>query len=269
MKQIKAAFLGVLATIVGVYTSAIGASGQAKVLAIRAGSAQQSVDGQSWSSLQVGSVLKPPVIIKTDSAASVDLDLGVNGPLVRVAPSSSLKISNLEISEGVAETVANTQMELNEGKMYAIVRKKSAASVYEVRTPVAVCGVDYGTVAIRSTGQLVVLEGAGYTLYTPPGQTQAKRFEVPAGYMFEPTLNNNQGGVVPIRPSEENELRNIAAQLAAYLPAVERALAWRPNPRWNDPGRPFVSPGGEVGSDPAFNLPFLINPTVPVSPVTP
>ena len=211
MKNYQRAFIGIFVSSALFFSlNAVAATGKARVQSIRAGTAQYSLDGQTWTTAQVGTVLQP-------------------------------------------------------GAIHAIVRKLSAASKFEVKTPIDLCGVRLGRVGVTDRGQLMVLRGHGYVLYTAPGKEQPKRFEVPAGYMFEPTLNNNAGGVIPLKPSLVHELRYQTAQLYGMLPPEERIIVWRPTPIWNVPSRPFVSPGGEVGSGPAWVLPPVLNPTSPVS----
>jgi len=266
MKNYQRAFIGIFVSSALFFSlNAVAATGKARVQSIRAGTAQYSLDGQTWTTAQVGTVLQPGAIVKTDEAGTVDLYLGKNGPLVRLTPKTTLKIVRLEITEGAGETIVTTELELVQGKIHAIVRKLSAASKFEVKTPIDLCGVRLGRVGITDRGQLMVLRGHGYVLYTAPGKEQPKRFEVPAGYMFEPTLNNNAGGVIPLKPSLVHELRYQTAQLYGMLPPEERIIVWRPTPIWNIPSRPFVSPGGEVGSGPAWVLPPVLNPTSPVS----
>jgi len=275
MKQHARFLMGAATSLAVAWTVAVSGQadqGQARVQSIRAGSASYSVDGKTWNAVQVGTVLKQGAKIKTDGAGVVDLYLGKNGPLVRLAPSTTLGLTTLEIRKGAGETVVTTLLDLPQGKIHALVRRLNAASKFEIKTPTALCGVRGTRITATSRGEFTVLEGRGYVLYTPPGKTKANRFEVRAGFTFEPTLNNNEGGVIETLPSLANELRSATSQMMGYLPEFERVRAWTPTPSWNMPGRPFVAPGGgqAQGGDPSFVLPPVTEPgSQPTSPVQP
>lgn len=237
--------------------------GSAKVQAIRSGSAQYTVDGVSWSPLQAGTVLKPGTTLKTDMMGVVDLYLGKNGPWVRLTPDTTLALSNLMVDEGAGETVVNTQLGLNTGRIQGVVRKLSQSSRYEVKTPTGTCGIRGTRYEISASNRVIVDEGVVDVLYTAPGQATPTRFEVRAGFMFEPMLNNGAGGVIPIPQDIRSQLNSDLNSLRGGGGPEERVEVWLPNPGWNIPNRPFDSPGSE---DPPFVLPPVYNPTTPSTP---
>lgn len=233
----------------------------AKVQAIRAGAAQYTADGVVWNTVQVGSVLWSGTTIKTDAAGVVDLNLGKNGPALRLTPDTTLVIQTLDLMQGEGEAIATTALELPNGKIHAAVRKLSASSKYEIKTPVSTCGVRGTDVSCSSRGDFVVENGSGYTLYTPPGETQANQFQVPGGYTFDPSLNNYKGGVYETMPSVRLELERAISELLEFVSSDERGQVWAPRPAWMTPGRQGVPPASD---DPAFNLPPVVNLTTPV-----
>ncbi len=235
---------------------------KAKVQAIRAGAAQYTVDGVAWNTAQVGSVLEPGTTIKTDAAGVVDLNLGKNGPALRLTPDTTLVIQTLDLMQGEGEAITTTTLELPNGKIHATVRKLSASSKYEIKTPVSTCGVRGTDVSCSSRGDFVVENGSGYVLYTPPGETQASQFQVPGGYTFDPSLNNYQGGVYETMPSVRLELERAIGQLLEFVSTGERGQEWAPRPAWMTPRRQGTPPS--EGDDPAFVLPPVVNPTTPV-----
>lgn len=270
MKQCARLFAGLVtfgATAAVVSSLTVAAEpGSAKVQAIRAGSAQFSTDGATWNTLQVGTTLQAGASVKTDAAGVVDLDLGANGPAVRLTPATTLNLTTLSVVQGAGEKIATTELGLPAGKIHAVVRKLSASSKWEVKTPVSTCGVRGTAVTVTSRGNMVVSKGAGYVRYTAPGETTPRNFDVPNGYTFDPSLNNNKGGVVKTLPSVELELEQNASGLVTAIGVTGGAPGWAPSPAWSVP----PSKGGNLGqggqSDPPQNLVPITQPTTPIAP---
>lgn len=241
--------------------------GSAKVQAIRAGSAQYSLDGVNYSPLQVRAVLEQGCTIKTDSMGVVDLYLGKNGPLVRLTPATTLALTALTFDAGAGETVINTELGLSTGRILGVVRKMSASSRYEVKTPVGTCAIRGTKYEVSATGRVIIEEGVGDFAFAPPGAANPTHFEVQAGYMFDPTLNGGRGGVVPT-PTNIRELqRDEYQQMRGGMTGEERVQIWVPSPSWMAPDRPFDEPGR--GRDNLANpwvLPPVSSPTTQVYP---
>lgn len=272
MKRNARLFSGLMAVgslvLAGALLPASAASASATVKAIKAGGAQYTVDGTTWNTLQVGTVLSEGATVKTDAAGVVDLNLGANGPAVRLTPSTTLKIHTLSLTEGAGEKIATTELGLPEGKIHAVVRKLSASSKWEVKTSVSTCGVRGMRVTVTSRGEMVVLDGSGYAYYTAPGQTQPKRFDVGSGYMFDPALNNNQGGVIEILPSVKIELEEAASGLLQWAAVEARIQQWAPSPQWNVPKREGESTGKSGPADASWQtVDTITEPQGTVSPV--
>lgn len=244
--------------------SAQAYEGTAKVQAIPSGSAQYTVDGTSWATLEKGAVLKQGATIKTDAMGVVDLYLGKNGPQVRLAPQTTLALSALTYDEGAGETIITTELGLTTGKIQGVVRKMSAASRYEVKTPVGTCGIRGTKYEITSTGRVTVEAGIVDVMYTPPGSGAPVKFEVPAGYTFDPMLNNGRGGVIPTPGTIRDQLNEDLRDLQQFVSPEERATVWVPAPSWMMPDRP-VDPAGTT-SDKPWVLPPMYNPTTPTTP---
>jgi len=240
--------------------------GSAKVQAIRAGTAQYSVDGVIFSPLQLGAVLGPGATVKTDSMGIVDLYLGKNGPLVRLTPATTLALTTLTVEAGAGETVVNTELGLSTGRIMGVVRKMSASSRYDVKTPVGACGIRGTLYEVSATGRVIVEEGVADVTFSPPGAASPTRFEVQAGYMFDPTLNNGRGGVVAtpvnIRELQRDEYR----QMRGGVPSEERAQIWSPMPSWLMPDRPFDEANSQRDKDTPWAIPPVANPTTQVLP---
>ena len=248
--------------------SVLGAPGSARIDAVRAGTARYSTDGVSWLDAKAGVVLGPGATIRTDTLGVVDLDLGKNGPSVRVTPDTDLALKTLNLESGAGETVVTTELGLNRGKIQGVVRKMSAASKYEVITLV-------GTVAIRGTkyqvsarGEVSVEDGDAVVRYTAPGVTAPTEYVLRGGYTFEPTLNNNRGGMIETLPSVTEEITVATSEFGARAPGevMVTEAGYSPVPSWASLPKPFAAPGeGDAFSQP-FVAPPVANPTTPVEP---
>lgn len=252
--------------------------GSAKVQAMQGGSAQYSLDGVTFSPLQEGTVLQQGATIKTDSMGVVDLYLGKNGPSVRLTPATTLKLTTLSSDAGAGETILDTELELSAGCIAGIVRKMSLSSRYEVRTPVGTADIRAGKYQICATGRLIVEEGMADFSFAPAGAAAATSFEVPAEYMFDPTLSSGRGGVVPTPFNIRDNLRSEFAQMRGGAGGGEEPVqVWSPTPSWMQPDRPFDEPSLQPdGIGKPWVRPPVLNPTVgfeeyypPISPWRP
>jgi hypothetical protein len=246
----------------GFGSTALAGQGSAKVQAIRSGSAQYSTDGTSWTPLDIGTVLSEGATVKTDTLGVVDLYLGKNGPLVRLTPATTLTLTKLSLTEGAGETVADTQLNLNSGRIQGVVRKLNQSSSYSVKTPVGTCGVRGTKYEISASGRVTVDEGIVDVMYTPPGATAPVRFEVRAGYTFDPALNNGQGGVIPTPTNIREQLQQDLQSFRTVISEEERVTVWVPTPSWLTPERPFEPTG--AGTEAPWVLPPVYNPTTKV-----
>ncbi len=143
---------------------------KAIVRSVRDGSADISQDdGRSWKRARVGMVLGERGMIRTDNTATVDLFLGVNGPVVRVTKSTTLGIDKLDYENTGIETLIETQLDLSAGRILGIVKKMAASSKYEVKTPNGVAGVRGTEFAISADGSAQVFSGTLIIVYIVDG----------------------------------------------------------------------------------------------------
>jgi hypothetical protein len=261
-RSINAAVCGLVLFTMGLSSTAFADQGSAKVQSIRSGSAQYSTDGNSWTPLAVGTVLSEGATVKTDTLGVVDLFLGKNGPLVRLTPATTLTLTKLGLTEGAGETVVDTQLGLTTGRIQGVVRKLSQTSNYAVKTPVGTCGIRGTKYEISSTGRVSVLEGIVDVWFTPAGANAPVRFEVRAGYTFDPSQNNGQGGVTPTPTNIRDQLQEDMQSFRTVVTPEGRATVWIPSPSWMEPARP-VDPSG-AGAGQPWVLPPVYNPTTKV-----
>ncbi len=232
----------------------------AKVQRIAAGSAQCSEDGSTWQTLQAGAVLKQGTTIKTDASGVVDLYLGKNGPLLRVAPDTTLKFNTLTCDKGAGETITDTELGLDNGKITGIVRKISGSSKFEIKTASTTCAIKGTKFDGSSRGQFAIKDGTAEVFYTPAGETSPTRFDVPGGYTFEPSANGGKGGVIPTPAELVLDFQQSLDALTG-IPGAQAMMGWAPTPTWSAPARPFASPGNY---QPAFTMPPVMTPTTQI-----
>lgn len=162
--------------------------GKAVVRAITKGTARYKDPASGvtdWTPLKVDTVLKPGAVVETDATGIVDLFLGVNGPVVRVTPGTQLALDKLTFGKVAGETVIETQLDLKAGTILGSVKKLAAASKYEVKTPVGVCGIRGTEYKISADGRVTVLKGLVRITYTLPGQAPVT-VDVGEGQSFIP-----------------------------------------------------------------------------------
>lgn len=196
MKQIRVLVLATVCGVALLFTTKVNAQSAGVVTVVRVhGSAFYSTSGDNWQALSPGMTLEAGAAIKTDPASSVDIVLsdhvvnsgglakstsgfpvkdasgapmrqaGVNNVLVeqnviRVTESTVLSIDKLTYEGTGADMVSDTELNLQSGHIFGSVKKLSAMSKYEVKTPVGVAGIRGTTYWIGSDGTAAVGTGS-------------------------------------------------------------------------------------------------------------
>jgi len=114
--------------------------GEAKVFKIK-GSAQFSVPGGTLAPLRDRARLKPGTTIVTGTDSTVDLFLGVNGPILHLGPATTVSLDVLTFSGSGDDAIIETKINLEDGEVFGSVHKIAATSKYEVKTPTGVAGI--------------------------------------------------------------------------------------------------------------------------------
>jgi hypothetical protein len=127
--------------------------------------AAECSEGGAWAALKIGQELRPGTVIRTANDSSVDLFLDQNGPLVRLAENTTLGIEKLNFENTGIDTVIETQLDLKSGRLIGIVKKLSATSKYEVKTPNGVAGIRGTQYVISADGTVTVAEGQVVVVY--------------------------------------------------------------------------------------------------------
>ena len=135
--------------------------------------------------------------------------------VVRLNPDTTLTIDKLTTSDTGADTVSDTELNLQKGRIFASVKKMSPTSEYLVKIPNGVAGIRGTKCSIGADGLVAVFESTSSGVVVSLTQTSAngtsstQTFLVAPGQVFDPAGN----GVVAIPPSELHILQGIFAQV--------------------------------------------------------
>lgn len=209
--------------------------GYATVVRVQ-GSASYSLDGGAHKfPLLAGKFLEPGATIYTESDGVVDVVLGqavgmpqassaptrislaadspVRGMItyrpateqnvVRVMASSILALDKLTTTSSGADTVSDTELDLQKGGIYASVKKLSPASQYLIKTPTGVAGVRGTQVSITLNDDGTIKSVKVYKTHNDDGLVLAvtsggatQTYLIQAGEMWEPG-NANPVSITP------------------------------------------------------------------------
>ncbi len=239
-KSLLAAFLCV--AIAGLAASASAeATKQGYITAVRVqGNVTYSLGpGQPQYPLVAGKFIEPGAIVYTKDNGIVDLVLGkavdlpqapwspnrispapdsqVRGYVsyrpntdphaIRPTPNTTLAVDKLSIVDTGSDTVSDTELDLQKGKIFASVRKLSGASQYIVKLPNGVAGVRGTMFSITVDGIVACYESAGggviLALTLPSGVSQT--FVVAPGQLLDPST----GAPAQISPEMLNALQAV------------------------------------------------------------
>ena len=210
MKQMKtlanriAVWSIALAVVAGISTAhAQSQQGKAAVTAVE-GTAEYSTDGGAFMPLKVGTVLRSGSQVRTTGGSHVDLYLGKNNGVVRVADATTVSVDKLTFSDTGADRVIDTQLNLKEGHLLGNASDKMApASKYEIKTPNGVAGIR-GTKYDIYVCRVIVIEGKVYFVHFAPGGKN-----VP----FVVTAHNQFDCVTGLTPLPDDLYRSIEKEI--------------------------------------------------------
>ncbi len=232
--------------------------GKAVVRAITKGTAKYKDPASGvvdWAPLKVDMVLKEGAVIETDATGVVDLFLGVNGPVVRVTPATQLALDKLTFSRAGGEVVIETRLDLKAGTILGTVKKLAAASKYEIKTPVGVCGIRGTEYVVSANGRVIVLKGWVRVTFSLPGQPPVT-IDVKEGQTVLPPTATTPPQVVSTSNEEFLTWKTeviINQEYTGVVPEVEGAVTIKVTPietTEKDETRNFdstIQPGGSGG----------------------
>lgn len=89
--------------------------------------------------MRVNAVLPVGTVIETGPESTVDLF--INNSVIRITPETTFGVTKATATDTGAEQVTDTELYLKSGRILGNVKKLSAASKYQVKTPNGVTGI--------------------------------------------------------------------------------------------------------------------------------
>jgi hypothetical protein len=105
--------------------------------------------------------------------------------IVRLLPDTELAIDTFTYSQTGADSVTDTELNLKAGKIFANVKKISAASKFIVKMPTGVAGIRGTSVYFSADGTCTVVDGSAVISEVINGQTVT--VTLTEGQSFDPT----------------------------------------------------------------------------------
>jgi len=248
MKNIQNLFSAAVCGFVLAFTGAASAQdivqGVATVMRVRgeASYTRQSGANPKWIPLQAGEILTAGMTIKTRPDAMVDLALGesadimpqavsvpqaispaadspvrgmvsykpaVEQNIVRLSGNTTLKIDTLTVSATGVDTVSDTELDLQNGRIFYSVKKLSPESKYLIKFPNGIAGVrgSQGFLTVAD-GKLGTCGALVHPLYISiAGQPP---FTIAEGEQYSPGDGSGPAQTSPLSPDLINLLKQIA-----------------------------------------------------------
>ena len=224
------------------------------------GEARYSPGDGTWHPLLVGKILGAGAIIQTGHNGNVDMVLGkpvempqaaqwpdrigpaldanirgmvdykpsIEQNMVRMTGDTMLAIDKLTVSNTGLDTVSDTELDLKQGRIFASVKKLSAASQYLIKIPNGIAGVRGCLIEIDASGYLAVTEDNGemgnaakgvlLSIVGPNGAPMT--YLVGEGSQFNPQT----GQVSPLSPGmlekllmQGRTLKTVYAEIVAFV----------------------------------------------------
>jgi len=204
------------------------------------GEARYSLGDTNWHPLVVGKILGVGTIIQTSHDGSVDIVLGkaielpqatpvpdriapapdanvrgmidfkpsVEQNMVRLTGDTVLAIDQLVVSDTGLDTVSDTELDLKHGRIFASVKKLSAASEYFIKIPNGVAGVRGTLFEIDASGWCAVLKDS-VLLALADSNGATSTYLINEGYQFEPLT----GQVSPLPSDVRSALQQVSTAL--------------------------------------------------------
>jgi hypothetical protein len=260
MKNIHILFSAAVCGLVLAFTAGASAQdikqGVATVVRVQ-GEASYTLGGNDgWHPLVVGKILQAGSSVKTEADALVDVVLGKNiampqahptpdriGPaadspvrgmvdykpsaeqnVVRLSGDTTLKIDTLTVSDTGVDTVSDTELNLQQGRIFYSVKKLSTESKYFIKVPNGIAGVRGSQGFISVAGNALGTCGAlvhplWISIIGPDGKVTTLKVE--QGQQFDPGTGQNS----PLSPEFISLLQQIAtAAKTCYVEVVSVAF---------------------------------------------
>jgi hypothetical protein len=116
-----------------------GMQGKATVRSIH-GNVEYQVGG-SWTPLRINTELDAGVVIRTGPDSTADLSVNGLSSALRVEPETTVAIPTMTRTDASRDADQDTMLDLQDGAILGNVKKISANSRYEIKTPHGVAGI--------------------------------------------------------------------------------------------------------------------------------
>ena len=143
--------------------------------------------------------------------------------VVRLTPDTTLAISKLNVIDTGADTVSDTELDLQKGKIFASVKKLNGASTYYIKLPSGIAGVRGTQFSVDVGGAVSVSHstGGGVVLtLTPPGGGAPKTTVVGVGYSYNPVTGQlmlASSDVITMMQNLFNALQRIYSPVSFFM----------------------------------------------------
>ena len=97
--------------------------------------------GGSWTPLRINTELDAGVVIRTGPESSADLSVNGLSSALRVEPETTVAIPTMTRTDSSRDADEQTMLDLQDGAILGNVKKISANSTYEIKTPHGVAGI--------------------------------------------------------------------------------------------------------------------------------
>ena len=221
------------------------------------GEARYSLGDGNWHPLVVGKMLGAGAVIQTAHDAAVDVVLGksiempqaesvpdrisfapdpnvrgmigfnprVQQNMIRLTGDTVLAIDKLTVGDTGVDAVSDTELDLKQGRIFANVKKVSAASQYLIKIPNGIAGVRGCVVVIDASGWCAVLKDpmepsdhkSALLVSIVGSNGTPATYQVDEGSQFTPQT----GQITPLPPELLSLFQNIVKALGtAYVESV-------------------------------------------------
>ena len=153
-------------------------------------------------------------------AGSISCKPSVEQNIVRLSGETTLKIDTLTVSDTGVDTVSDTELDLQAGRIFASVKKLSDTSKYLVKIPNGIAGVRGTKFSLGADGSTACIEHAVWLAFGGAGGAPTT-VEVAQGTQYDPATGQSQ----PISPESLKLLNEIAtAAGTTYLELISYAV---------------------------------------------
>ncbi len=241
MKNIQKLFSAAVCGLVLSFTIAASAQevkqGIATVVRVKGGASYTVGGNDGWHPLVAGKILHPGSTIKTEPDAMVDVVLGkaiempqahavpdkvslapdsavrgmvgykpsVEQNVIRLSGETTIKVDILTVADTGADTISDTELDLQKGRIFYSVKKLSAESKYLVKIPNGIAGVRGSQGFISADGKCGALVHPLWLSFVG-ADGKPVTVTVGEGQQFDPT----SGGISPMPPAIFNLLSEIS-----------------------------------------------------------